>query len=100
MNEVLAVLYICFRGIAPINEQDQVKKLERSTNKNIIEEKYIESDLFVAFTNVMVDMRDGFLRELDKEPSGMQGHINNYKNILSYLDPELHDVIEGNQIPH
>jgi len=48
----------------------------------------------------MVDLRDGFLRELDKEPSGIQGHINNYTNILSYIDPELHEVIEGNQIPH
>jgi len=38
---------------------------------NLIDGKYIESDLFCVFTNMMIDLRDGFLRELDKEDSGM-----------------------------
>ena len=35
----------------------------------------------------MEDLRDGFLRELDKEVSGMMGHINHYSEILLAIDP-------------
>ncbi len=44
----------------------------------------------------MVDMRDGFLRELDKEPTGIQGHINHYCKILEVIDPDLFFVIDDN----
>jgi TBC1 domain family member 13 len=60
MNEVLAVLYYCFQG------------LETSI---YIEPKYVESDLFIAFSNLMTDIRDCFLRELDQEQTGIRGHI-------------------------
>ena len=50
MNEVLAVLYFCFQGLEP---------------SEYIDPKYIEADLFSAFSNLMTDIRDCFLRELD-----------------------------------
>lgn len=50
MNEVLAILYFCFHG---------------HPDSQYIASKYIESDLFCAFSNLMIDLRDGFLREID-----------------------------------
>lgn len=52
-----------------------------------------ESDVFTAFTNLMVDLRDGFLRELDRESSGLDGHINHYDRILNILDNETWRLI-------
>ena len=52
MNEILAVLYFCFW-----TESDNA----------MISNDYLESDLFFCFSNLMMEIRDGFLRELDKE---------------------------------
>ena len=41
---------------------------------------------FTAFTKLMVDLRDGFLRELDRESSGLDGHINHFDRVLHVLD--------------
>ena len=41
----------------------------------------------------MIDLRDGFLRELDKEETGMQGHIDHYCEVLSLVDCELYEII-------
>lgn len=85
MNEVLAVLYLCF-----VNE-----------NFLLVEEKFIESDLFVIFTSLMESLRGLFLRELDKEDSGLNGFVIQYKKVLEITDPELYEVLEiENQIPH
>lgn len=62
--------------------------------------KYNESDLFASFSNMMVDLRDGFLRELDKEDSGIEGHVRHYIDILELLDPQLYGIIENNNVPH
>ena len=61
MNEVLAVIYYCY------NEYDK--------DNVVIPKKYFESDVFFSFSNIMVELRDGFLRELDKEKTGIQGRI-------------------------
>lgn len=53
MNEVLAVLYYCFFSF--------------NDDKVINSNDYLESDLFFCFNNLMIEIRDGFLRELDKE---------------------------------
>lgn len=50
MNEVLATLYYCFWQF---NDED------------VLPVKYMESDLFFCFTNLMMEIRDGFLRDLD-----------------------------------
>lgn len=60
MNEVLAVLYYCFWSFG----DDQ-----------ILSNQYLESDLFFCFNNLMIEIRDGFLRELDKEDSGITGKV-------------------------
>ena len=85
MNEILGVLYYCFQG------------LEESS---YIPQKYIESDLFCAFCNIMTDIRDCFLRELDQEPTGVSGHISNYTEVMSIVSPEVLQTIEGNQVIH
>jgi hypothetical protein len=60
MNEVLAVLYYCFWVCG---------------DESVIDNKYLESDLFFCFNNLMIEIRDGFLRELDKEKNGISGRI-------------------------
>lgn len=83
MNEVLAVLYYCF--------------LKQDYKENpIFDSKSIESDLFFAFTSLMVELKDGFLRELDKEKSGIQGRIKDYAEILKVVEPHAYHSIEQN----
>ena len=62
MNEVLAVLYYCFLYCDYNNEKEYPPNIDN---------KYLESDLFFSFSNIMVELRDGFLRELDKEKNGI-----------------------------
>lgn len=52
MNEILAVLYFCFWNFG---------------NEAIISTEYLESDVFFCFSNLMAELKDGFLRDLDKE---------------------------------
>lgn len=59
MNEVLAVIYYCYF------EHDF------QGEDAIVSYKYFESDLFFSFSNIMIELRDGFLRELDKEKTGI-----------------------------
>jgi hypothetical protein len=40
--------------------------------------KYVESDLFFCFTNLMAEIRDGFCRTLDSEETGIKGKIEKY----------------------
>lgn len=56
MNEVLAILYYCFWKFG---------------SDSVISTQYMESDLFFCFSNLMSELKDGFLRELDKEDSGI-----------------------------
>ena len=60
MNEVLAVIYYCFWSFG---------------DENVISNKYLESDLFFCFNNLMIEIRDGFLREMDQEHSGITGKV-------------------------
>ena len=71
MNEVLAVIYYCYLMHDDHREVDNIN----DDSNAIIPRKYLESDLFFSFTNIMIEMKDGFLRELDKEKSGIQGRI-------------------------
>ena len=85
MNEIVAIVYLCFTGWG---------------KNELIDDKYIESDVFCAFSNLMTDLRDGFIREVEAKDSGIQGHINNYKAILEYSDPEILYSIEENNVNH
>jgi hypothetical protein len=37
----------------------------------------------------MAELKDGFLRELDKEDSGLQGKCNAIDEIVAVCDPEV-----------
>lgn len=56
MNEVIAILYYCFWKFG---------------SDSVISTQYMESDLFFCFSNLMAEIKDGFLRDLDKEESGI-----------------------------
>lgn len=72
MNEVIAVLYYCFW------------KFGKST---VVEIKYLESDLFQCFTNIMGEIKDGFIRHCDQTESGLFGRIQIIDKILLKMDP-------------
>lgn len=67
MNEVLAVIYYCYLKCDNHREVDD----EVDDSLAIIPRKYHEADLFFSFSNVMQELKDGFLRELDKEKTGI-----------------------------
>jgi len=48
----------------------------------------------------MIELRDGFLRELDKEKSGIAGRIKNYSEIMRVTEPHAFHTIESNQVNH
>ena len=58
MNEILAVLYFCFW---------------QHGSDAVIGKEHLEADVFYCFTNLMSEIKDGFMRELDKEEGGIQG---------------------------
>ena len=69
MNEILATLYYCFWG----------------SSQQFLE--YFESDLFFCFSVVMSDLRDGFIRTMDSEETGINGRIKKMKTIFLQIDP-------------
>ena len=95
MNEVLAVLYHCFL------EQDTYETDDaQDDSKAVIPRKYVESDLFFCFQNLMIELKDGFLRELDKESNGIYGRIKQYAEIMKAVEPHAYHTIETNQVTH
>lgn len=42
---------------------------------------------------MMVDLRDCFLRELDKEATGIEGHLHHYDRVLRMVDYPLWQAI-------
>ena len=97
MNEVLAVLYYSFwlgGSLIPPSFKEESKEAEETSEKSTaskddvftIDFKHFEADVFSAFSSVMADLRDGFIRELDKEDSGLQGHIHHYDRVLRVVD--------------
>jgi len=80
MNEVLAVLYYCFWSFSDFA---------------VIPRENLECDLFFCFTNLMTEIRDGFIRDLDKEESGITGKVAIFSEILRIVDPEVHNNLEA-----
>lgn len=69
MNEVLAVIYYCFLEYDKHREDEKIE--DPSLHQSVVHRKFHESNLFFSFSNIMVELRDGFLRELDKEKNGI-----------------------------
>jgi hypothetical protein len=80
MNEVLATLYYCF------------------WQSTVSHSEYFESDLFFTFTLVMSDLRDGFVRYMDSEETGINGKINKFSTMLQEIDPELKSCLDENNV--
>ena len=78
MNEILAVLYYCFWKFG---------------NEAVISTEYLESDLFFCFSNLMAELKDGFIRDLDKENTGINGKCKNFQNVLKLVDPPVHEKL-------
>jgi hypothetical protein len=85
MNEILAVLYYCFLSFG---------------DDSIVSHDYLESDLFFCFNNLMIEVRDGFLRELDKEESGITGRVKSYAEILKVVDPVVYRNLKEQSVNH
>jgi len=79
MNEVLAVIYYCFWSFSDFT---------------VIPVEYLESDLFFCFTNLMTEIRDGFMRDMDKEESGISGQVEAFANVLKIIDPKIYNNLE------
>lgn len=58
-----------------------------------IDQRHFEADLYYAFSNIMIALRDGFLRELDNESYGMGGHIENFDRILRASDEKVWETL-------
>jgi len=74
MNEILAVLYYTFWKFG---------------NEAIISTQYLESDVFFCFSNLMSELKDGFLRDLDREQNGINGKCQAVIKILNIVDPSV-----------
>lgn len=48
----------------------------------------------------MIEIRDGFLRDLDKEQSGIKGRINVFSEILKVVDPVVYNCLEEQSVNH
>lgn len=80
MNEILATLYYCFWQ-SSIQYQD-----------------YFESDLFFSFTKVMSDLRDGFIRTMDSEETGINGKLQKFAQIFCQIDRPLYEHLEDQTV--
>jgi len=56
--------------------------------------------MFFCFNNLMIEIRDGFLRELDRESSGITGKVYIYAKILKQVDPLVYQHLEANGMNH
>ena len=83
MNEILAVLYHCFWKFG---------------NEAIISTEYLESDLFFCFSNLMSEIKDGFMRDLDKEKNGIDGKCRAMLLILKSVDYMVWEKLEYERV--
>lgn len=74
MNEILAPIYFCFA-------QDQSDKDFRL---------HAEADAFFCFCNVMMEIRDRFIKSLDSTSTGIIQTVKDLDVLVSTVDKELH----------
>ena len=111
MNEVLSVLYYCLwlgGSLIPpsyTKEQEEADEKDKSKIKSreafTVDFMHFEADVFNVFSAAMADLRDCFIRELDKEDSGLQGHIHHYDRVLRVVDYKVWiEIVEEAQVTH
>ena len=83
MNEVIAILYYCFWKFG---------------SESVVPTQYLESDLFFCFSNLMSELKDGFLRELDQEESGLDGKCKAIEQIVRVVDPVVYHKLTSERV--
>ena len=83
MNEVIAILYYCFWKFG---------------TESVVQIQYLESDLFFCFSNLMSELKDGFLRELDQEESGLNGKCKAIEDIVRVVDPLVYTKLMSEKV--
>lgn len=83
MNEVIAILYYCFWKFG---------------SESVVPTQYLESDLFFCFSNLMSELKDGFLRELDQEESGLDGKCKAIEQIVRVVDPPVYHKLTSERV--
>ena len=83
MNEILAVVYYCFWKFG---------------NEALISSEYLESDVFFCFSNLVSELKDGFLRDLDQEQSGIDGKCRKMLQVLKIVDYPVFEKLEQERI--
>ena len=66
----------------------------RFGNEAIISTEYLESDVFFCFSNLMSEIKDGFMRDLDKEKNGIDGKCRAMLSILKSVDYMVWEKLE------
>ena len=83
MNEIIAVLYYCFSKLG---------------NETVIENEFVEADIFFCFSRLMSDLKDGFLRELDQEENGIDGKCQQMVQVLKIVDEPVFAKLSNERI--
>jgi TBC1 domain family member 13 len=73
MNEIVSAIYFCFF-------KDQTPYIS----------EYLESDVFFAFSHLMSEIRDRFLREMDHSEDGILGKLESIQGILQRTDYQIY----------
>jgi hypothetical protein len=81
MNEILAPIYYCF-----------------SSDPNEFFNKNVEADVFYCFENLMLEIKEIFLREKDNTEAGIKFRINKINVLLEFYDPELYDHFKNEKV--
>eukprot|EP00826_Nyctotherus_ovalis_P046976 TRINITY_DN5350_c0_g5_i2.p1 TRINITY_DN5350_c0_g5~~TRINITY_DN5350_c0_g5_i2.p1 ORF type:complete len:420 (+),score=110.05 TRINITY_DN5350_c0_g5_i2:71-1330(+) len=81
MNEVLAVIYYVF-------SKDCIRGYER----------FVESDAYFSFENMMEELKDSFNMEADMEANGIRAKLKDIENVIERNRKDLWDVLQENSI--
>ena len=83
MIEVIDIFYYCFWKFG---------------SESVVPTQYLESDLFFCFSNLMSELKDGFLRELDQEESGLDGKCKAIEQIVRVVDPLVYHKLTSERV--
>lgn len=83
MNEILGPIYYIFAS-------DPDEDFKRKEPCMITQIGNAEADTFFCFTNLMAEIRDNFIKTLDKSSIGVTGQLQRLNSLLRKKDPEIH----------
>ncbi|CAF5163276.1 unnamed protein product, partial [Rotaria magnacalcarata] len=77
MNEIIGPIYYTF-----------------ATDPNLEWREHAEADTFYCFTNLMIHLRENFMKVYDKSEFGILGRMKKFSMLLRELDKEVHEHFE------